>query len=141
MLAAVWPNGHDLATLSTPELVDGRLLPSILPFPPDRYHAMTGWFNLPKWAGGESSNRQAEDFVGVEAAEFFGEAVAEAGPWEGDALGGLAGLGEFRDGEAGPEELDVAVGKGQADPADAGSRRSRDGGYGHVQGGFEPSGH
>ena len=67
--------------MSTAELVDAKMLPSILPFPPDRYHAMIGWFNLPKRAGGESPKCQAEDFVGVEAAEFFGEAVAEAGSW------------------------------------------------------------
>ncbi len=43
----------------------------------------------------------AEDFVGVEAAEFFGEAVFEAAAGQGDALCGLAGLGQFGDGEPG----------------------------------------
>ena len=79
---------------------------------------MIGWFNLPKRAGlgGSSPKCQAEDFVGVEAAEFFGEAVAEAGSWEGDALGQFAWLGEFGDGVSGAEEPDLAVGEGQAEP-------------------------
>ncbi|MCY1309550.1 hypothetical protein D9M70_596560 [compost metagenome] len=53
-------------------------------------------------------------------------------------MGRLAGLGEFRDGEAGAEELDVTAGSAQADPADAGACGVRDDGDGGVQGQGEP---
>jgi hypothetical protein len=76
----------------------------------------------------------AEDFVGVEAAEFFGEAVLEAAAGQGDPLRGLAGLGQFRDGQAGTEELDVAAGPGQPDAPDAGAGGVRDDRDGSVQG-------
>lgn len=40
--------------------------------------------------------RFTEDFVGVEAAEFFGEAVLEGASPHGDPLRGPSGLGQFR---------------------------------------------
>jgi len=59
----------------------------------------------------KTADRLAEDFVGVEAAEFFGEAVPEASPRQGDPLC-RAGLGEFGDGQSGAEELHVTTGAG-----------------------------
>jgi hypothetical protein len=64
----------------------------------------------------------------------------EAASWEGDSLCGLARLGEFGDGEARAEELDVATGTGQTDPADAGTCRVRDDRDGRVQGQAKPGG-
>ena len=77
----------------------------------------------------QTANRFTEDFIGVEAAQFFCEAVAEAAPREGGPLRGLSGLGELGDGVSRPEQPDDA---GRLDQLDA-----PDSGAGHVREDFD----
>ena len=84
-------------------------------------------------------NHFSEDFVGVEPAKFFGEAVLEASAGEGNALGWLSGLGQFGHGQAGTEELDVATGTRQTDTADAGTWRVCHDGHRRLQRQAQPA--
>ena len=56
-------------------------------------------FDLPKrmgkGCGVDAAKGQTEHFVGIQSAEFFGEAVPQGAARQGDPLRGLSRLGQF----------------------------------------------